>query len=346
MREKSKHLWASLSLATGLLFAGSAWGQDKPKPDAPKPKAEAPKPKADAPQPSPEKNTDKPAEQPAKNAEKPKTEKPAEKNADKPAEKPKDSAAEKDSPKDRSRDDAKAPDRKTPAADRSDRDTPDASGTDRKNTDSKNTDRKNEDTAKRDKKEIKPSDLGFTFDEADNEKGVKLSKLSSKSIGSKAEFKEGDILVSVNDHRLRSQKDFLHWIHAGSHSRITIIVLRDDREVTLYLDPEVIFESVTVSSGAWLGVDLNDRFATAAVVLKVHPNSPAARAGLKGEDVILSVDGQRVQSADHLGEVIGRQQPGQEVEIRIERNQQAEVVAATLGRRENVSRSTTTAPRR
>jgi C-terminal processing protease CtpA/Prc len=342
MREKSLHLWASLSLALGLILAGSALGQEKSNPPA------------KAPQPSAKPNTEKPANPPAKNAEQPKSEqpsKPNEKQADKPAEKPKDNATEKapdrTSPRNTDRSDRDRSDRQPDASrtDRNDRSNADRS-TDRSNRDGSSTDRKGTDTANRRNKEVKASDLGFTFDDSDSDKGLKLSKLASKSIGSKADFKEGDIVVSINDHRVRSQRDFLHWIHAGSHDRITVIVLRDDREVTLYLDPAVIFEETTVHSGAWLGVDLNDRFATAAVVLKVHPNSPAQRAGLKGEDVILSVDGQRIQSADHLGEVIGRMEPEQKVEIRLERNQQAEVVDATLGRRENVTRRTSVLPRR
>ncbi len=165
--------------------------------------------------------------------------------------------------------------------------------------------------------------MGFSFSK-ESDKGLKISNLSSRSIGSKADFKRGDVIISINDHRLRSEDDFLHWIHAGRNDRITVIVLRDDREVTLYLEPDVIFEETVVAQGgAWLGVDLYDRFSRMAVVLKIHPNSPAERAGLRGDDVIVAVEGEEIRSPEHLGEVIGRMRPGDQVEIEVERNRRA-----------------------
>jgi S1-C subfamily serine protease len=76
------------------------------------------------------------------------------------------------------------------------------------------------------------------------------------------------------------------------------------------------------------------------VVLKVHPNSPAQRAGLRGDDLILSVNGEEIHSPEHLGQVIGQMNPGTLVEVEVERNRQTQVYEATLGRRENVSQRT------
>jgi regulator of sigma E protease len=179
----------------------------------------------------------------------------------------------------------------------------------------------------------------MTFSER-SERGLRISKLSSKSVAAHAEFHEGDVIVSVNDHRVHSERDFLHWIHAGVDERITVIVMRDDREVTLYLEPDVIFEEVVVSeSGGWLGVDLVERFQSEAVVQRVYRDSGAERAGLRADDMIVSVDGTEIASPEHLGKVIRQMRPGTTVEIEFDRGGRVFVTDATLGRRPEVART-------
>jgi C-terminal processing protease CtpA/Prc len=201
--------------------------------------------------------------------------------------------------------------------------------------------------SRRGQKQLKASDLGFSFSEEKSEKGLKISKVSSQTVASKAAFKEGDVIISVNDHDVTSQSDFFHWIHAAPDERIVVVVLRDDREVPLYLEPDILFQETTVSQGgAWLGVDLYDRFTRAAVVLKVHPGSPAQRAGLRGDDLIVSVNGQEITSPEHLGQVIGQMRPGDQVEIEVERNRRSQLVDATLASRQSVTQRTEVVPGR
>ncbi len=152
------------------------------------------------------------------------------------------------------------------------------------------------------------------------------------------------MIVSVNDHRATTDRDFVRWINANRGDRITVIVLRDGREVPVYLEPDVLFQETVVSQNAWLGVDLEDRVSDAAKVRKIHPNSPAQRAGMRSGDVILMVERVKIDSPEHLGQVIGKMRPGDEVEIQVERNRQTQVVDATLGRRESVSQSTGVVP--
>ncbi|MGB7051314.1 MAG: trypsin-like peptidase domain-containing protein, partial [Acidimicrobiales bacterium] len=67
-----------------------------------------------------------------------------------------------------------------------------------------------------------------------------------------------------------------------------------------------------------------------AVVLDVQSGSPADVAGLQEGDVITSLDGKAITSADQLGAVIQADKPGQSVKIGLWRGQQQMTVTATL----------------
>jgi S1-C subfamily serine protease len=67
-----------------------------------------------------------------------------------------------------------------------------------------------------------------------------------------------------------------------------------------------------------------------AVVLEVEPGSPADVAGLQEGDVITSLDGKAITSADQLGTAIQADKPGQSVKIGLYRGQAQMTVTATL----------------
>ncbi len=70
-----------------------------------------------------------------------------------------------------------------------------------------------------------------------------------------------------------------------------------------------------------------------AVVVRVDPDSPAARAGIESQDVIIAVGSIEVEgSADLLG-VLRRYEPGDTVQLRIARNGQARQIGVRLGER-------------
>ncbi len=81
----------------------------------------------------------------------------------------------------------------------------------------------------------------------------------------------------------------------------------------------------------WLGVELRtvDQFTALAnnlsvekgvYVMRVSPNSPAARAGLKAGDVIISMGGKEVAAVEELTRILLASQAGQNMEIAFWRN--------------------------
>ena len=83
---------------------------------------------------------------------------------------------------------------------------------------------------------------------------------------------------------------------------------------------------------AWLGLQTVSQMGTSgATVLVVDSGGPAQRAGLQPGDVITQVDGQPITSPGVLDAAIAGKQPGQQVQLLVNRYGQSLVLYATLG---------------
>ncbi len=89
-------------------------------------------------------------------------------------------------------------------------------------------------------------------------------------------------------------------------------------------------EKLSVQEGALL-VDATD--ATGATVPAVEPGSPAARAGLKAGDIIVAVEGIKLDSEHPLDAVLTQFAPGETIHLEILRGSERLTVAVTLATR-------------
>jgi putative serine protease PepD len=87
-------------------------------------------------------------------------------------------------------------------------------------------------------------------------------------------------------------------------------------------------------SHAYLGVQSQDA-SNGAQVAQVTANSPAAQAGLQQGDVIKSIDGKTVGSAEALSSVVDEHKPGDSVQLKVSRNGGEKTVTVKLGQRPN-----------
>ncbi|QSQ27367.1 trypsin-like peptidase domain-containing protein [Pyxidicoccus parkwayensis] len=107
---------------------------------------------------------------------------------------------------------------------------------------------------------------------------------------------------------------------------------------------------------AWLGVgiqDLNRDLASAlkltvnegAILTQVNPGSPAAKAGLKTDDVITAIDGRKVSSSSELTRTVALKRPGSVSTLTVYRDGKKQDVKVTLGTRPDLEGVATKQPR-
>ncbi|MFL5923191.1 MAG: S1C family serine protease [Gaiellaceae bacterium] len=94
--------------------------------------------------------------------------------------------------------------------------------------------------------------------------------------------------------------------------------------------------SQLISSGkvehAYLGVSI-DASASSARIAAIRPATPAAKAGLKGGDVVTAVDGKEIATRDDLTRAIDAHKPGDEITLTYKRGGSEHSVQLTLATR-------------
>ena len=83
----------------------------------------------------------------------------------------------------------------------------------------------------------------------------------------------------------------------------------------------------------WLGVSVQELQTPGVGIAGVERTGPAARAGLRPGDVVLSVDGTKVETARELIRVVARKPPGASVSLAVRRQGREVDIPVTVGRR-------------
>jgi serine protease Do len=93
----------------------------------------------------------------------------------------------------------------------------------------------------------------------------------------------------------------------------------------------------------WLGVSIQDmtpalarsinvKTETGALISEVTDESPAERAGLKDEDIVVTFDGKAVENADGLRDAVRRTAPGSRVTIEVARRDERTSMEVEIGK--------------
>jgi C-terminal processing protease CtpA/Prc len=142
--------------------------------------------------------------------------------------------------------------------------------------------------------DMRGPDIGLWFGGGTND-GLVISDVAPRGAISQLGFHEGDRIVSVNRHRISREPDFINYLFGGNSNRVEVIVTRDGREQSIFVEPNTLtagFGVAQVEPLEQFGVVLDDRYDDRVVVWRVFPRSPAYYAGIREGDVISTLGGQ------------------------------------------------------
>ena len=175
----------------------------------------------------------------------------------------------------------------------------------------------------------RPAGLGLSIEDQ-GEGSLTVTNIEQGSAAAQSGFRVNDRIVSADGRRFASPRQLQAYLGGQFGRRVPIIIERGGRQYTVQFTPSGGEE------GAWLGVYMedDDENQVGARVTHVYPTSPAARAGFRPGDVILQVNGQKVENSPDVIALVEEQEPGSRAEFVVRRNDQETKLVATLGRRD------------
>jgi regulator of sigma E protease len=162
----------------------------------------------------------------------------------------------------------------------------------------------------------------------DNHQQLVIASVEKKSLLASVEFEQNDLILKVNDVQAFSQYHFVDLLMESPGAEKTITVRRKGKlERLTFTTPDQAGVSVGLmpepEHGTWdlilskLGKDL-----------KLLEKTPAKKAGIKEDDIIHKVNGQRITSTRHLVDII-QANGDQEMEIELIRGGKTMTLTAT-----------------
>jgi serine protease Do len=119
----------------------------------------------------------------------------------------------------------------------------------------------------------------------------------------------------------------------------------EQQEVTPFIQKDDVTIFVDGDGSGWLGVETQEVTASKAkelklpaergvLVGKIIPDSPAAKAGLKENDVVTEINGQRVEGAAQFRRMVHEIPAGRSIQLTVWRDGRSQTISATLGKSE------------
>jgi PDZ domain-containing protein len=148
------------------------------------------------------------------------------------------------------------------------------------------------------RRDMRGPDIGLWFNRQSRD-GLIIVDVSSKGAIAKFGFREGDRIVSVNGRRIASEAEFIQFLLHSDVERVKVIVIRDNREEVIYVEPAILtreYEYTDVDPLERFGIIVDDRYDDRIVVWRVIPRSPAYYAGFRPGDVVINFGGRPYKS--------------------------------------------------
>lgn len=177
----------------------------------------------------------------------------------------------------------------------------------------------------------------------DGEGGAKITELTKDGAAEKAGLKVGDIITKVNDYNVADADDLPMAIQKFKpEEKVTITYTRDGKQqtasATLKKNEHSFSSGYAMAAPGFnfdfdngkntysffgrprLGLQIEDLEEGSGVkVLDVNDDTPAAKAGLKKDDVITSFNGKEIKSVDDIRAAMKDVKAGENVKVSFKR---------------------------
>ena len=111
------------------------------------------------------------------------------------------------------------------------------------------------------------------------------------------------------------------------------LIPRSQAPARALADPSASLQPA-VAGGGWLGIAVDDTVVTGRlVVVEVAPDGPAARAGVRPQDMLLAINGNQLHNGDEMAAALAAITPGQQVKMAVGRDNRVEDVVAQASAR-------------
>lgn len=161
--------------------------------------------------------------------------------------------------------------------------------------------------------------------------GVLVDRVLPGSAAEKGGIQEGDILLRMNGQNIEDVQDVRRLIQSSKNEKtVSIDLVRDGKPMTVQVAPEMREpRGWTLGQRNYVGVELQElnkdlgsyfNADRGALIVRVEPDSPAAKAGLQAGDVIQNFDGKSVESPEDVVSQIQDLDDGQSAEITVLRH--------------------------
>ncbi len=162
-------------------------------------------------------------------------------------------------------------------------------------------------------KEIVSGYFGATFN------GTKVKKVDANSPARKAGMRKGDEIVEIDGVFVNKRDDiFMLLGRTPGDTTTNIFVKRGEKTILLTVTyGKGIPGKELVSFKPWIGLEIKEEGGR-ILITGIQPNSPAAKAGLKPNLYIISVDGKAIKSPAQFIEILKNLEPGQVITLRVE----------------------------
>ena len=172
--------------------------------------------------------------------------------------------------------------------------------------------------------------------EADPGYGIVIASVESDGPAAKAGVVRGDILLEMDGKTLEHSGDLASYLDESKPGdEVELKVLHGDDlrtlKATLGDRNGQAYLGLAPCGGLSKEVEVNAQVsAPGAVIVEVMPDSPAEKAGLQKGDVIVAVDGQKLDAENNLADLIAKYKPGDTVTLEIERPDDKEPFEVTV----------------